>query len=363
MLGSLPEPVRLGAGGQQASAQVTRKRCLLRNVECARAGLEPAILRRLAAASARSGVQHVDRHQARVCRTSCRRCRLRGAALRHCLGGALALFNLWPGALRLAARGPSDWGFIALTGFLTFTRQLRPACFGRSRPASVLRALRGLAGNHPGFRPPVRALHVPDRRTAHRGPKSPGSRWGWSASPIIFSGELHLAGTGRRCWLAVRRWWSVPPSTSVFVNVLIKAPGGRHLDPAMLSRQRADDCSAFCHCWRWAAWLRGGALAITTGQSHAVFDLVLSRAGGEFAGLLPAVLVGAAGGGHPDHADFAGDAPWPPSPSGGGLRRARRSRGQTPCSGGGVRVAGNGAGHLPAHGGAGAYRSGGRAAG
>ena len=148
------------------------------------------------------------------------------AGLRFVLASAvLGLFNLWRRAPW--PRAASDWVLIAWTGFLTFSVNYGLLFWGEKRITSGLCAV--LQATIPAFGLLFAHLYIPGERLT--APKIGGVALGLLGVGIIFSDELHLAGTSAL-------WGSaaivVGAASTSYASVLIKARG-KHLDPAVLS--------------------------------------------------------------------------------------------------------------------------------
>ena len=148
------------------------------------------------------------------------------AGLRFVVASAvLMLWNLWRRTPLPRAAG--DWTLIALTGFLTFTVNYGLLFWAEGRITSGVCAV--LQATIPAFGLLFAHLYLPGERLT--GPKIGGVVLGLCGVGIIFSEELHLAGTSAL-------WGSagivVGAASTSYASVLVKARG-RHLDPAMLS--------------------------------------------------------------------------------------------------------------------------------
>ena len=139
--------------------------------------------------------------------------------------GVLGLWNLW--RRTPLPRAASDWSLIACTGFLVFAVNYGLLFWGEARISSGLCAV--LQATIPAFGLLFAHLYLPGERLT--APKIGGVALGLLGVGIIFSDELHLAGTSAL-------WGSaaivVGAASAAYSNVLIKAKG-KHLDPAMLS--------------------------------------------------------------------------------------------------------------------------------
>ncbi len=139
--------------------------------------------------------------------------------------GVLGIWNLWRRAPLPRAAG--DWTLIAWTGFLTFGVNYGLLFWGEARITSGLCAV--LQATIPAFGLLFAHLHLPGERLTV--PKIGGVALGLVGISVIFSDELHLAGTSAL-------WGSaaivVGAASTSYASVLIKARG-KHLDPAVLS--------------------------------------------------------------------------------------------------------------------------------
>ena len=139
--------------------------------------------------------------------------------------GALMLVNRWRRAP--LPRNADDWGLIAWTGFLVFTVNYGLLFWGEGRISSGLCAV--LQATIPAFGLIFAHLYIPGERLT--GPKIGGVALGLLGVGIIFSDQLHLAGTSAL-------WGSaaivVGAASASYSSVLVKAKG-KHLDPAVLS--------------------------------------------------------------------------------------------------------------------------------
>ena len=139
--------------------------------------------------------------------------------------GVLGLWNLWRHTPLPRAAG--DWALIAWTGFLTFSVNYGLLFWGEARITSGLSAV--IQATIPAFGLLFAHWYLPGE--ALTAPKIGGVALGLIGVGIIFSDELHLAGTSAL-------WGSaaivVGAASTSYASVLIKARG-KHLDPAMLS--------------------------------------------------------------------------------------------------------------------------------
>ena len=137
----------------------------------------------------------------------------------------LLLFNLCRRAP--LPRNARDWRLIAGTGFLTFSVNYGLLFWGEARISSGLCAV--LQATIPAFGLLFAHLYIPGERLTL--PKIGGVALGLLGVGIIFSDQLHLAGTSAL-------WGSaaivVGAASASYASVLVKARG-RHLDPAVLS--------------------------------------------------------------------------------------------------------------------------------
>ena len=194
------------------------------------------------------------------------------AGLRFVIAAAaLALFNLSRGAVW--PRAARDWGFIALTGFLTFSVNYGLLFWAEQGISSGLCAV--LQATIPAFGLLFAHFMLTGERLTLT--KVAGVALGLLGVTIIFSGELHLAG--RQALLACVAVVIGSVSTS-FVNVLIKARGQGH-DPAVLANGQM--VFGFLPLLAFGWWREGVPWHYRwTGQ--AVFDLVyLALAGSALA--------------------------------------------------------------------------------
>ena len=242
------------------------------------------------------------------------------------------LVNLARGA-PLAARR-ARLGAHRADGLSDLRRELRLPVLGRA--TDHLRPVRGAPGDDPGLRAGVRAL-LRSRRTADA---DEGRRRGAGAgrgggdffrrvAPRGHGGVVGQRGGG------VGRGGDGLRQRADQGAGRPSRPGGavRRADDFRLGAAAA---GGFC--------ARGRAVAFPLDGAGGV-RVVLPRVDGQFAGVLPDVLAGAAHGDHADHAHLAGDAR-----GGGGHRRAGARRDAFPArrARGRVRAAGVGPGDLPA---------------
>ncbi len=139
--------------------------------------------------------------------------------------GVLGLWNLWRRTPLPRAAG--DWALIAWTGFLTFSVNYGMLFWGEARITSGLSAV--IQATIPAFGLLFAHWYLPGERLTV--PKVGGVALGLVGIGIIFSDELHLAGTSA-LWGSVAI--VVGAASTSYASVLIKARG-KHLDPAMLS--------------------------------------------------------------------------------------------------------------------------------
>ena len=139
--------------------------------------------------------------------------------------GLLILWNLW--RRTPLPRGRGDWTLIALTGFLIFTVNYGLLFWAEGRISSGLCAV--LQATIPAFGLLFAHIYIPGERLT--GPKIGGVAMGLIGVAIIFSGELHFAGTSALLGSAAI---VVGAASAAYANVLVKARA-KHLDPAMLS--------------------------------------------------------------------------------------------------------------------------------
>ncbi len=139
--------------------------------------------------------------------------------------GVLILWNLWRRTPLPRAR--ADWTLIALTGVLIFSVNYGLLFWAERRISSGLCAV--LQATIPAFGLLFAHIHIPGERLT--GPKIGGVAMGLLGVAVIFSGEMHFAGTSALLGSAAI---VVGAASAAYANVLVKARA-RHLDPAMLS--------------------------------------------------------------------------------------------------------------------------------
>lgn len=139
--------------------------------------------------------------------------------------GILILWNL--GRRTPLPRARSDWALIALTGFLTFTVNYGLLFWAEGRITSGLCAV--LQATIPAFGLLFAHAYIPGERLT--GPKIGGVAMGLIGVAVIFSEELHFAGTQALLGSAAI---VVGAASAAYASVLVKARA-KHLDPAMLS--------------------------------------------------------------------------------------------------------------------------------
>ena len=166
--------------------------------------------------------QHLDRHQAGLARPA----PIGFCGLRFVIASlALAIFNLCRGAIW--PRTVREWGFIALTGFLTFGVNYGLLFWAEQFISSGLCAV--LQATIPAFGLIFAHFMLSGERLTPL--KGAGVSIGLLGVAVIFSGELHLAGKQALwgCAAVV-----VGAASTSFVNVLIKQRG-QGFDPAVLA--------------------------------------------------------------------------------------------------------------------------------
>ena len=148
------------------------------------------------------------------------------AGIRFVLASALLLgVNLvrrkpWPGSAR-------EWGFVAVTGWLTFSINYGLLFWGEEQITSGLAAV--LQATIPAFGLVFAHFYLPAERLTL--PKAAGVGLGLVGIGVIFADQLQLSGT-RALWgsLAV----VVGAAAAAYASVLVKAYA-RDLDPAVLA--------------------------------------------------------------------------------------------------------------------------------
>ncbi len=148
------------------------------------------------------------------------------AGLRFVLASAVLL------VVNLARRAPwprtgREWGFIAITGVMTFSLNYGLLFWGEEQITSGLAAV--LQATIPAFGLVFAHLYLPAERITL--PKAVGVGLGVVGIGVIFADQLQLAG-------ALALWGSlavvVGACGAAYASVLVKAYG-RHLDPGVLA--------------------------------------------------------------------------------------------------------------------------------